>query len=519
METKSGRGSDVEAKDEEAQAAHRRTRSLNSITLMRAQQTSGVATRTGIVAEHGPHSPEKKRAELLVSQLVDEARISLHDIVDEAKHSLEELVHRRQGDRTYRRSLRWYGSATNISTQDMVPVAFADTVAIDDAKCALLESSRRLNPVDLVWRFDLALTASIMPRVVRSSVALLVFGAYAATAFMKRFAYLGGRRGDEDDTVVKLSIFVSFIIVFYSNHCYTRFYRQYESVKLCCLLITDAVTMARSLSVVRPRGVFPPAAGGVSLDAVERLFRYLNVAHAAGYVALSPTYTRHNLFEPFVKAHGLLTDAEWRAYFRDLDVEDPTGSAFQEVVLWAMTAVSAARDEFSSPNEMVALQDVVLRFRGSMQSLFDERFQEIPFAYSHLVSFVCAAYLIVLAVVMGLKFGVKEPISSGLVFPALAVFFTTVVLLGLLTLGKAMSQPTGLDPEAFPIFSYLDSTALASRRIIHGPEAARPTTDYAAPVVKPSPRAGTPPAAVGSPAATTPRTLNPVIVASAAGRV
>ena len=47
------------------------------------------------------------------------------------------------------------------------------------------------------------------------------------------------------------------------------------------------------------------------------------------------------------------------------------------------------------------------------------------------------------------------------------------MLLGLLTVGKAMSQPTGLDPEGFPIFSYIDSTALASRRIL-GSHRARP---------------------------------------------
>ena len=68
---------------------------------------------------------------------------------------------------------------------------------------------------------------------------------------------------------------------------------------------------------------------------------------------------------------------------------------------------------------------------------------------------------------MGLKFGKQENIMPGLVFPVLTVLFTTIVLLGLLTVGKAMSQPTGLDPEGFPIFSYLDSTALASRKILN----------------------------------------------------
>lgn len=562
------RFSGEEAEDEEKREpatpamSHRRSRSLNSITLRRSAATSGkVVTRTGLLPSSREESPDRKHeATQVVSQLVEEARSSLNEMVDDARHSIEELAQTvsRRPDRKYRRSLRWYGAASNISNETMVPATYDDTIAIDDARCALLDQSRRLNPLDIVMRLDLTLTASILPRVVRSSVAIVVFGAYAATAVMKRFAYIGGRKGDEDDTVVKLSIFVSFIIVFYSNHCYTRFYRHYESVKLCCLLITDAVTMARSLSVLRPlvpcdpsphseliKPVRPstqdqpppgdetkltlpagdvaasrPATGAaaegppnlkplsqpprsasqqrrehlaactslpspyradapssttindgrITVGTLERLYRYLNVAHVAGYTALSPTYTRENLFVPFVAAHGLLTHAEWRAFKRQsLDVDDPSGAAFHEFVAWAMTAIGAARDrgEIASPNETVALQDVVIRFRGAMQGLFDERFQEIPFAYSHLVSFLSFVYLLVLAVASGLKFGQKEPIASGLIFPALAVFFTTVVLLGLLTLGKAMSQPTGLDPEAFPIFSYLDSTAIASRRIIH----------------------------------------------------
>lgn len=509
-------------------SSHRRARSLNSITLRRSAQVSGkvVVTRTGLMSQGNNQAaanksctgfvPDRKSndASLLVSQFVDDARSSLNDMVDEAKHSLEEWAQTvsRRPDRKYRRSLRWYGSAANISNETMVPATYDDTVAIDDVRCALLDSSRRLNPIDIVLRFDLTLTASILPRVVRSAVALIVFGAYAVTAVMKRFAYLSGRKGDEDDTVVKLSIFVSFIIVFYSNHCYTRFYRQYESVKLCSQLIADAVTMARSLSVLRPSvpcgptsrdahtsvplettkeyappasasryedasGALPvvaPAAapylepllrpneaavahyntvggtagriehsqveagsyaqhaalstpslplesdgpyilsqqshspslasqrrranlmrsneethrggpaivtlnqtceGRVSVHTLEQLYRYLNVAHVAGYTALSPTYTRENLFEPFVKAHRLLTDAEWRAFRRErLDVEDPSGAAFHEFVLWAVTAVAAARErgEITSPNETVSLQDVIMRFRGAMQSLHDE---------------------------------------------------------------------------------------------------------------------------------------------------
>ncbi|KAH8097822.1 hypothetical protein JL720_737 [Aureococcus anophagefferens] len=349
---------------------------LNSITLMRspAKQPSTIVTRGGASArrarsdERGPGgSPVGRRR-----SFVEESRDVLRDYAEDVRWSLHEYAGRcgaccRVNTETVvrvRRSLRWYGSAANLSNETMTPETFADTVAIDDKRCDLLDSSRRMNPVDLVWRLDLALTASIVPRVLSTWVARFVLGVYVSAAVLKRGGAVGDKEGDGDSTVVKLSIFVSFIIVFYSNHCYTRFYRQYEAVKL--------------------------------------------------------------------------------------STEDASGEAFHEFVLWALAALSAAhqRGEISSPNEMVALQEMVILFRGSMQTLFDERFQEIPFAYSHLVSFVCACYLLVLAVDMGLKFGASSSITAGLFFPCLTVLFTTIVLLGLLTVGKAMSQPTGLDPEA-----------------------------------------------------------------------
>ena len=398
-----------------------------------------------------------------------------------------------------RRSLTWYGSASNIYSDTMVPAAFEDTVAVDDARCVLLDSSRRMNPVDLVWRLDLALTASIVPRVLKTNVARSVFLLYGVVAAMKRSRYLGDGQGDGDSTVVKLSIFVSFIIVFYSNHCYTRFYRQYESVKVCCRTISDVVSLARAACSAPVPVAGYRGDGGLPAAVAEQLFRYLNAAHVAGYCALSPTYTRENMFEPFATRHGLLDANERRAFARQrLHVEDPSGEAMNEFVLWALCAINGARarGEISSPNESVLLSETVLLFRGSMQTLFDERFQEIPFAYSHLVSFVCAAYLLVLSVDMGLKFGAEESIMSGLVFPLLTMVFTAIVLLGLLTVGKAMSQPTGLDPEGFPIFSYLDSTALASRRILGS---------HRDPAPHAAPRATRPPRSASTPPVTPPR--------------
>ena len=486
---------------------HRRARSLNSITLMRspAKQPSTIVTRGGASSrrarsdERGPGgSPVGRRR-----SFVEESRDVLRDYAEDARWSLHEYAGRcgaccRVNTETVvrvRRSLRWYGSAANLSNETMTPETFADTVAIDDKRCDLLDSSRRMNPVDLVWRLDLALTASIVPRVLSTWVARFVLGVYASAAVLKRGGAVGDKEGDGDSTVVKLSIFVSFIIVFYSNHCYTRFYRQYEAVKICCRTISDVVSTARAYSdAAIPVAEAPddgdvdrPPAGRLPIATAEKLYRYLNAAHCAGYCALTPTYTRENLFAPFVRRHGLLSAREKRAFAaQKLSTEDASGEAFHEFVLWALAALSAAhqRGEISSPNEMVALQEMVILFRGSMQTLFDERFQEIPFAYSHLVSFVCACYLLVLAVDMGLKFGASSSITAGLFFPCLTVLFTTIVLLGLLTVGKAMSQPTGLDPEGFPIFSYIDSTALASRKILDSHRKAPPDEPDAPPPPK-----------------------------------
>ncbi|KAJ1463112.1 Bestrophin, RFP-TM, chloride channel-domain-containing protein [Pelagophyceae sp. CCMP2097] len=457
--------------------AHRRTRSLRSVTLMRSPMK-----RTSAPSRSAESTTRIIDGSLL-SALLDDARHSL----SESRASLSAALGLGSAEARapqYRRSLKWYGAAANLSTETMIPATFADTVAIDEMRCTLLETSRRLNPVDVVWRGELMLTASIIPRVIRSSVARVVFVTYIFTAVMKRVGAVSG--GLEDATVLNLSVFVSFIIVFYSNHSYTRFYRQHESVKTCRSCINDAVALASALSESAPDFIkapahlaasAPPAAapGKLRKETVEQLWRYLNLAHAAGYCALSPTYTRTNLFEPFVRRHGLLDSAERRAYASQrMDVEDTSAAAFHEFIQWALSTISAARDrgELQSANEMIALQHLVLTFRGAMLTLFDERFQEIPFAYSHLVSFVCCVYLLLLAVDMGLKCSAQS-VASWL-FPAIAVFYTTIVAVGLITVGKAMSQPTGLDPEAFPIFRYIDSTVRSSRDLIlHDRPAAR----------------------------------------------
>ncbi|KAJ1462223.1 hypothetical protein M885DRAFT_476294 [Pelagophyceae sp. CCMP2097] len=443
----------------EAARRHRRSRSLNSVQLTQAAKRRA--------QEFGVENDDDAATQCFPWE---EAHNSLRDVLHDTRETLKENVaslFQRAGTSTIRRSLRWYGSAASLN-ESMVPATYLDVLAIDAKRSQLLETSRRMNPVDVIWRVDLALASSIVPRVLNTWAARVILGIFVATTACRQQGVFGDdpiqRNNYLTASTATMSIFVSFVIVFYSNNCYVRFYRQAEAVRRACRAVVSAVSLARgSATSVAPGDAEDDDAkreapeGVMSFETMSQLWRFMNLAHVAGYCALSPMYNRSNLFEAFSMRHKLIAPAE-RDAIGALDVESET--AMRQLVVWALQVISEAADrgEIKTRNEALELQQCVLDFRGAMQSLFDERFQEIPFAYSHLVSFVCFIYLVVLAVEMGLK---ERPL-----IPAIAIVFTTVVSLGLLTLGKSMSQPTGLGPESFPIHTYLDNTAKSSKRIL-----------------------------------------------------
>lgn len=75
-----------------------------------------------------------------------------------------------------------------------------------------------------------------------------------------------------------------------------------------------------------------------------RLVRYMNAAHAAGYVGLSQVYPSWNYFNAINKQMGLLTEQE-RERIDDIDL-DKGGNATRELIVWSMSEIQVAQVSF-----------------------------------------------------------------------------------------------------------------------------------------------------------------------------
>ena len=84
---------------------------------------------------------------------------------------------------------------------------------------------------------------------------------------------------------------MTFMVIFYVGYCYTRYTNQLEDVQTMMHSIVDACMLCR-----------------IAFDdqrEVMRVWRYLNMAHAAAYVGLSNSYSKENFFTPIIERHGL----------------------------------------------------------------------------------------------------------------------------------------------------------------------------------------------------------------------
>ena len=128
------------------------------------------------------------------------------------------------------------------------------------------------------------------------------------------------------DSITVLGGFLSFFLVFWVNQSNDRYFSLYEQSMGCKGRIFDAASIAVT--------TLPYAQA-------SRLVRYMNAAHALGYVGLSEVYPSGNYFKYINQTMGLLTEQEW-ARLEDIDM-DKGGSCTREVIVWCMNEVEAAR--------------------------------------------------------------------------------------------------------------------------------------------------------------------------------
>ena len=121
------------------------------------------------------------------------------------------------------------------------------------------------------------------------------------------------------------------------------------------------------------------------------------IAHISGYVGLSDTYRKHNLFDQFNSRHELLDEKEI-GRLKQYDMDAGSGT-FKELVTWCQLEVTKAKkaghlDSFDAEK----LHHHVLELRASMDELYDHCDQPPHFFYVHFLVLLSALYLPIFAV-------------------------------------------------------------------------------------------------------------------------
>ena len=269
-----------------------------------------------------------------------------------------------------------------------VPREYQDTVKLDCHRKELLRHARSYAPHDAIfkWRALRLLRYSIVPRRLTFRLVWLVYATFAATATLARTGvWVPARLPAATDgfDASGASMMISFMIVFYVGNCYSRQERQYQACTEAFGSVTNACLLARA-----------------SLTAADRLlvWRYLNLAHVAGYCGLTATYNKRNLFDYYCLVQNLWPSPEVRRRVALVDV-DKGAQAYRECIAWALDVVTGARrrGEITAEEQRQA-SETMLTLQSSLTTLYNYQFQVMPFMYTQLVSFACAFYLIVYAI-------------------------------------------------------------------------------------------------------------------------
>jgi predicted membrane chloride channel (bestrophin family) len=242
--------------------------------------------------------------------------------------------------------------------------------------------------------------------------------------------------------------FLSFFLVFYVNQNHKRFFGLYGDAMACKGRIFDTATLAVT--------TLPYAKSA-------RLIRYMNAAHAAGYVGLSKIYPSDSYFSHVNDALGLLTKEE-RARLDDINL-DKGGSCNREIIVWCMREVQTAQREGLLDNELANnMRSQILQLRAKIGSLYNAKDLPIPFFYIHFIVVLTTLYLPLFAVTMAVQIG--DSWWTGDVIAGLIVVLQAIFVIGLRVLGMKMNDPFGDDLIDLSVMHYVDFTWTQSNRIL-----------------------------------------------------
>ncbi len=247
--------------------------------------------------------------------------------------------------------------------------------------------------------------------------------------------------------------FISFLLVFYNNQGYSRYTAQYEQSMRIEGRIFNATYMVKD---------------SLPVGMAWQFIRYLNGVHLLCYIGLSSEYERDNLFIPLNDKLKLFTSVEINR-LDEIDME-AGGGCYREVLGWAMRVLHIAkRDGYLDMIQYDRAVSELLQLRGCIGTLYDYEDQPIPFVYVHLVHVITLLYICYFSYFIGTSMnpGKTTSVYSDIA-GILALIIFNLIAIGILEIGRLMSQPYLAELSDFSIMHYINFTWTASRRILTG---------------------------------------------------
>jgi predicted membrane chloride channel (bestrophin family) len=200
--------------------------------------------------------------------------------------------------------------------------------------------------------------------------------------------------------------------------------------------------------------------------------------HVAGYIGVSDTYQFDNFFVPINQAHRLLTQREIER-MKTIDMDDAYGSAYQELIVWALSEVEKAHHSEIIGDHPLGfhLRTTVLSLRDKLATLYNYQDQPVPFFYVHFVCLVSAFYLPLFAVKTAITTGIGStvhPVTE--LVSGLMVLLQVVYVIGLRRLANNLANPYGSDDQDLSVLHYVSkcqSNAVGCRLHFHSTKSYR----------------------------------------------
>lgn len=333
-----------------------------------------------------------------------------------------------------------------------------------------IERDRReilLRVDDPVWKTLLRYDGTVMQILIADPLFWFTVLLYVGIRILAEYDLLPPSLHDFPvDSITVLGGFLSFFLVFWVNQSNSRFFGLYGHSMACKGRIFDAASLAVTC---------------LPYAQASRLVRYMNAAHAAGYVGLSEVYPSSNYFNYVNKQMGLLTPQE-RDRLDTIDL-DKGGSCSREIIIWCMNEVAAAeRQGIIGERLAIRFRDEILALRGAIGALFNAKDLPIPFFYVHFICILTTLYLPLFAVTASIQAGTGADANwiAGLV-RGLIVVLQAIFVIGLRILGQKLNDPYGDDLIDLSVMHFVHFTWQMSNRILcaHFPEEADPVIEDA----------------------------------------